>query len=58
MPTHTATSGREFAVGDRPRVAGALLFALPLLMTMEMWWLGFHMEPWRLILMLALSSRC
>ncbi len=34
--------------------AGALIFCLPLLLTMEMWWLGFYLEPWRLIqLMLA-----
>ena len=25
--------------------AGAILFGLPLLMTMEMWWLGFYLEP-------------
>jgi len=34
--------------------AGALIFSLPLLMTMEMWWLGFVMEPGRLALLLAL----
>lgn len=27
---------------------GALLFSLPLLMTMEMWWFGFSLEPLRL----------
>ncbi|WP_297800693.1 TIGR02587 family membrane protein [uncultured Brevundimonas sp.] len=31
---------------------GALLFALPLLMTMEMWELGMVLEPWRLLLCL------
>ncbi|SFS30378.1 TIGR02587 family membrane protein [Brevundimonas viscosa] len=31
---------------------GALLFGLPLLMTMEMWWLGFVLEPWRLAVFL------
>jgi putative integral membrane protein (TIGR02587 family) len=30
--------------------AGAILFALPLLMTMEMWWLGFYMDRLRLAL--------
>jgi len=29
--------------------AGAVLFSLPLLMTMEMWWLGFYLEPVRLV---------
>lgn len=35
--------------------AGALIFALPMLMTMEMWWLGFYMDPLRLALLLALT---
>jgi len=33
--------------------AGALIFGLPLLMTMEMWALGFYMDPLRLALFLA-----
>jgi putative integral membrane protein (TIGR02587 family) len=32
---------------------GALIFSLPLLMTMEMWWLGFSMSRLRLALLLA-----
>jgi putative integral membrane protein (TIGR02587 family) len=35
--------------------AGALIFSLPMLMTMEMWWLGFYMSPWRLVLLLLLT---
>ena len=35
--------------------AGALIFALPMLMTMEMWQLGFYMDPLRLALLLALT---
>ncbi len=34
---------------------GALLFSLPLYLTMEMWWLGFYMNPLRLALLLALG---
>ncbi len=34
---------------------GALIFSFPLLMTMEMWWLGFYMERSRLALFLALA---
>ncbi len=34
---------------------GALLFALPLLMTMEMWWFGFVLEPWRLAVFLIVA---
>lgn len=36
-------------------VGGALLFAFPLLMTMEMWQLGFAAERWRLIALLIAS---
>jgi len=32
---------------------GAILFALPLLMTMEMWWLGFYLNPTRILLLMA-----
>ncbi len=34
---------------------GALLFSFPLLMTMEMWWLGFYMDRYRLALFLTLT---
>lgn len=34
---------------------GAILFALPGLMTMELWWLGFHIQPLRLVIFLALN---
>lgn len=41
---------------DLGRAAGgALLFALPLLMTMEMWQLGMVLEPWRQLLFLLVS---
>lgn len=35
--------------------AGALIFSLPMLMTMEMWWLGFYISEARLILLLAVT---
>jgi len=44
-----------FAHGLARAFGGAVLFALPLLMTMEMWWLGFYLEPWRLALLLGSS---
>ncbi|HEX5708518.1 MAG TPA: TIGR02587 family membrane protein [Pyrinomonadaceae bacterium] len=34
-------------------VAGGLLFSLPLLYTMEVWWAGFVAHPWRLALYVA-----
>jgi putative integral membrane protein (TIGR02587 family) len=36
-------------------VGGAILFSFPLLMTMEMWWLGFYMDRLRLALFLAVA---
>ena len=38
---HAANFGRGFA--------GAFIFGLPLLMTMEMWWIGFTLDPIRLL---------
>jgi putative integral membrane protein (TIGR02587 family) len=35
--------------------AGAAIFGLPLLMTMEMWWLGFSLNPLKLALFVGLS---
>jgi putative integral membrane protein (TIGR02587 family) len=44
----------RFAVGLARAFAGAVIFGLPLLMTMEMWWLGFYMPAWKLALLLIL----
>ena len=44
-----------FVVGLGRAFGGALLFALPMLMTMEMWSLGFTMAPERLALLLAIT---
>ena len=46
---------RQFALGLGRAFGGAVLFGLPLLMTMEMWELGFAMPPGRLALLLAAS---
>jgi putative integral membrane protein (TIGR02587 family) len=46
---------REFLVGLARAFGGAIVFSLPILMTMEMWHLGFHMDRWRLALFLALT---
>lgn len=34
---------------------GALIFSLPLLMTMEMWWLGLHMDELRLAVFILVA---
>lgn len=43
-----------FFVGLARAFGGAIFFSLPLLMTMEMWWLGFYMDPLRLALFMLL----
>lgn len=49
------TFNRRFVAGLGRGVGGALIFALPMLMTMEMWELGAAMDRWRLILLLVLN---
>jgi len=49
------TSNHNFAVDLAYDFGGALLFSFPLLMTMEMWWLGFYMDRFRLALFLVLA---
>jgi len=46
---------RRYLLATARALAGATIFAFPLLMTMEMWWLGFHMDPFRLALFLLLA---
>lgn len=46
----------SYARGLARAAAGALIFGFPLLMTMEMWELGFHMDRHRLALLLAVTS--
>lgn len=43
-----ATTNGQYAIALGRAFAGALIFCLPLLMTMEMWWLGFYLRPWML----------
>ena len=45
----------KYGQGLARAAGGALLFSFPLLMTMEMWQLGFSMERGRLLLFLLLS---
>ena len=48
-PTHAATTNRDYAVALGRAFAGATIFGLPLLMTMEMWGLGHSLAPLMLI---------
>jgi putative integral membrane protein (TIGR02587 family) len=45
---------REFGIGLARAFGGAMFFALPLFMTMEMWSLGFYMDRLRLAIFLAI----
>ena len=45
-----ARRNREFLTGLARAFGGAIFFSLPLLMTMEMWFLGFYMDRVRLAL--------
>ena len=49
------TGNARFLRGLARAVGGAVLFNLPLWMTMEMWWLGFTMDRARLILLIVLT---
>ncbi len=46
---------RRFLIGLARGLAGALLFSLPMLMTMEMWFLGFYVHPLRLLVLCTLN---
>jgi len=46
---------RHLSVGLARALGGALIFALPMLMTMEMWQLGFYMDRARLALLMLLN---
>ena len=51
----THSPNHSFAVDLAHDFGGAILFSFPLLMTMEMWWLGFYMDRYRLALFLVLA---
>lgn len=53
MRTHAAReSDRKFFTGLARAFGGAVLFSLPLLMTMEMWWLGFYLDRVKLVVLM------
>lgn len=56
MPSHVATGpNRDYALGLARAFAGSIIFGLPLLMTMEMWFLGIAVHPARLLAFLAVN---
>lgn len=46
---------RKFLIGVSRAFAGAILFSLPMLMTMEMWSIGFYIDPSRLVLLILIQ---
>ena len=48
-------TNRDYAIGLGRAFGGAIIFAVPLLMTMEMWWLGFSMGRGRLLLLMSVN---
>jgi putative integral membrane protein (TIGR02587 family) len=55
---HDASSSdanKNYAIGLGRAFGGAIVFAIPLLMTMEMWWLGFYMGRGRLLLFIIIN---
>jgi len=48
------TGNVRYALGLARAAGGAIIFALPILMTFEMWTLGFTIDPARLLLLLVL----
>jgi putative integral membrane protein (TIGR02587 family) len=50
-----AKAERQFLVGLARALGGAAIFALPLLLTQEMWHLGARVEPLRLVALLAVT---
>src|SRR3954465_1761260 len=48
-----AKETRDVFAGLGRGFGGSILFALPLLMTMEMWWLGFYLGSTRILLLMA-----
>ena len=47
-PARRSRPERDLWIGVARAFGGAIFFSLPLLMTMEMWWLGFYMDRLRI----------
>ena len=48
-------ANRRYAIGIARAFGGAIIFGLPMLMTMEMWFLGFYIDRERLLLFVMLN---
>lgn len=52
--SHQKSPTKNFLIGLARAFGGALLFSVPLFMTMEMWYLGFFADPLRIALLLLI----
>lgn len=48
-------TNKNFLIGLARAFAGAIIFSFPVLMTMEMWSLGFAIETYRLVIFMAVA---
>ena len=55
MTADNQSETTRFAIGLLRGAAGALIFGIPMLMTMELWFLGFYMPRERLLLLLVVN---
>ncbi len=55
MSRRSTPPASELWIGLGRAVGGALIFGLPMLMTMEMWWLGFYADRLKIALLLLVS---
>jgi putative integral membrane protein (TIGR02587 family) len=59
MPEDNVRPGKPersvIARGLSRAAGGALIFSLPMMMTMELWWLGFYLDRFRLALLLVVT---
>lgn len=55
MADADGTDHRQFALGLLRGAGGALIFGIPMLMTMELWFIGFYMPRDRLFLLLLVN---
>lgn len=54
-PSNARSADQRFGIGLARAFGGAIIFSLPMLMTMEMWQLGFAMSRFRLALLLLVT---
>ena len=54
LNTRDRSGNHVFVIGLARAFGGAVIFTLPMLMTMEMWQLGFYIDPARFVLLLLL----